>query len=56
MHVCMCINVGACGGAYLDTPTPTPTHPHIHRAGMAQITKYAIKLEQIRIIQFCLKI
>ena len=53
MHVCMCINVRACGG------TPRYTHTHSHtptRARMAQITKYAIELEQIKIIQFCLKI
>ena len=57
MHVCMCMNVGACG----DIPRHTHTHslPPTHtptRAGMAQIIKYAIKLTQIKIIQFCLKI
>ena len=48
MHVCMFMNVGACGG------TPRHIHTHSHpptRAGMTQITKYAIKLEQIKIIQ-----
>ena len=53
MHVCMYMNVGAWGG------TAKHTHTHSHtptRAGMAQITKYAIKFEQIKIIQIHLKI
>ena len=57
MHVCMCMNVGACGDIPRHTHTHSlpPTHPST-RAGMAQIIKYAIKLTQIKIIQFCLKI
>ena len=50
-HVCICMNIEVCGG----TPRHTHTHPPT-RGGMAQITKYAIKLERIKIIQFCLKI
>ena len=36
-------------------PTPPLTHPHPFLRGTPQITKNAISLEQIEIIQFCLK-
>ena len=38
------------------THTHTHLHPHTHKSQWAQITKCLIKLEQIKIIQFCLKI
>ena len=46
MHACICVHVGAYGG------TPRLTPPHTHKSWGAQITKYAIKLEQIEIIRF----
>ena len=51
VHVCV-------GGGHVGAPsdTPTPTHTYTCKCWGPQITKNAIKLEQIEIIQFCLKI
>ena len=49
--MCVCIHVGACG-AHGGTPkhaTPSPPTPHPQELSGPQITKNAIKLEQIKI-------
>ena len=54
-YVCACVCVW---GGHVGAPsdTPTPTHTYTCKCWGPQITKNAIKLEQIEIIQFCLKI
>ena len=60
MHVCACVcmcvhmHVCMCGGC--PHPTPPPTHPPTPQGGTPQISKNAIRLEQIEIFRFCLKI
>ena len=51
MHVCIC----TCVGEFPHQPTPPPNQPPL-RWGQCQLTKNAINLELIKIIQFCLKI
>ena len=56
--LCLCIHVCPCGGmwGYLQTCHTHPIHPTPTRARGPQITKNAVKLELIQIIQFYLKI
>ena len=50
--MCVCAHVWG-----VPSPNPTPTHPPIHPpGGYPQISKNAIRLEQIEIFQFRLKI
>ena len=56
VYACVCMHVGTYGGTLKHTYTHTHPLPTPARAGEPQITKNAKKLEQIKIIQFCLKI
>ena len=51
IHVCTCEHMCACMGH----PSSHPTHIHPPPRGRTKIS-YTIKLEQIKIFQFCLKI
>ena len=51
---CMCIVYGV---PHTPTPTLTPIHPSTTpQGGTPRISQNSIELEQIKIIQFCLKI
>ena len=57
-HACACVHVHACAHVHGGCPRPNPpipTHPP-PRGGTPQISKNAIRLEQIEIFQFRLKI
>ena len=49
VHVCVCMCMHACAWGVHHPTQPSPTHPHTPQSGTPQISKNAIRLEQIEI-------